>query len=81
VPEEFMEGGEDEEFKVFEESEDEYYFEDYQQNVTFHNRMRLLRISRGNSYFLFEDRIMQNFKVFKLEMISFVFFKKKQRIF
>ena len=41
------------------------------------NRMRLLKMSRNNTCFLFEDRLKQVFRVYKLESTCFSLFGRK----
>lgn len=43
--------------------------------------MKLLKISRSNNFYLFEDRLKESLRVYRLDSISFSFFNKKQRIF
>lgn len=43
--------------------------------------MNLLAFSKNNEYFLFEDRIKEVFKIYKLESIKFKFLDIEQKIF
>lgn len=62
-----------------EDSEDNLF--EYDKELTELNRMTLLKMSKSNNYFLFDDRLDEKLKVYRLDSISFTFFKKKQRIF
>jgi hypothetical protein len=53
----------------------------FDEEVTDINRMQLLKMSKSNSFFLFNDRLEERLKVYRLDSISFTFFEKKQRIF
>lgn len=58
-----------------EDSEDNLF--EYDKELTELNRMTLLKMSKSNNYFLFDDRLDEKLKVYRLDSISFTFFKKK----
>jgi hypothetical protein len=43
--------------------------------------MKLLKMSVTNNFYLFEDRLTEKLKIYRLDSISFTFFNKMQRIF
>ena len=63
------------------DSDEELIDDDDEEELTELNRMKLLKMSRSNNFYLFEDRLDRCLKVYRLDSISYTFQSKRHRIF